>query len=280
MKDYKHPLYYEIAFSFRNIKKEVDFFEQCIKKFSKIKVRNILEIGCGNSPYLFELNKRDYRFTGLDLSKEMLKYTKKKAKERGIKINTLLANMVKFRTRKKYDFAFVMLGSVYVNSNKDFLLHLDSVSNCLRKGGLYLIDASIAFNLPCNKEEWAVHLKNRKLYLIYKNKTSKLPTPKHAKWLTEKNNIKVKVNVDYKIINKVNQIRRQTITLNINEDKKKKKIVIEDSIGKYIFPQEFLELVKVNGKFEFIGWFNNFNLKKPLEKAKTFNRTITILRRN
>jgi hypothetical protein len=50
-------------------------------------------------------------------------------------------------------------------------------------------------------------------------------------------------------------------------------------VGKMIFPQEFLELVEKNGKFEFLGWYNSFNLAESLEKAKKINRPITLLRR-
>ena len=92
LKIYNYPKYYEISFSFRNIKKEVDFFEKCMKKFSKIRVKNILEIACGTSPYLFELNKRGYKFTGLDLNEKMLRFSINKAKTKKIEINTLKAN--------------------------------------------------------------------------------------------------------------------------------------------------------------------------------------------
>ena len=52
-----------------------------------------------------------------------------------------------------------------------------------------------------------------------------------------------------------------------------------EKMDKIIFPQEFLELVEKNGKFEFLGWYNNFNLADSLEKAKKINRPMTLLRR-
>ena len=58
---YKHPHYYEIAFSFINPKKQVDNFEKLIKKFSKIKVKKVLDIACGPSLQLRELCKRGYK---------------------------------------------------------------------------------------------------------------------------------------------------------------------------------------------------------------------------
>ncbi len=81
---YDNPFYYEAAFSFRDISREVDFFEQCVKKFSKIKVGTVLDIGCGPSPYMLELVKRGYAFAGLDLSKAMLEYSLEKARKAGL----------------------------------------------------------------------------------------------------------------------------------------------------------------------------------------------------
>ena len=69
---YKHPLYFEIAFSFRDISQEVDFFEAAIKKFSRRKVRKVLELASGTSPYLEEWHKRGYQYLGLDVSPNML----------------------------------------------------------------------------------------------------------------------------------------------------------------------------------------------------------------
>ena len=71
---YQHPKYYEVAFSFRNIPQEVDFFESAIEKFSRIKVKSFFELASGTSPYLEEWHKRGYRYIGLDKSSEMLAF--------------------------------------------------------------------------------------------------------------------------------------------------------------------------------------------------------------
>jgi len=154
---YDCPFYYEVAFDFRNIGKEVDFFEECIKKFSKIKVKKVLEIGCGPSPYMSELTKRGYAFTGLDLSSAMLQYSLEKAKKAKIKIGTIHADMRRFETKEEFDFVFCMLGSIAIESNRDFLSHLDSIEGCLGSGGLYLVDASINFDWTgMGRERWTM----------------------------------------------------------------------------------------------------------------------------
>lgn len=248
---YENPFYYDIAFSFRDVRKEVDFFEQCINKFSKIKVKKVLEIGCGPSPYLIELGKRGYSFTGLDKSRAMLKYSLEKAHKAGIKLEIIHADMRNFRSMEKFDFAFCMLGSIHVESNEDFLSHLTSMSNCLKKGGLYLIDACCRFNwLRVEGENWTVI----------------------------KEGLTVNVTYEENVLNMVEQKSLERITVEVIEDGKTK-VFQEETIFKVIFPQEFLELVNKNGKFEFVGWYNNFDLDQPLERATKFNRPITLLRR-
>jgi SAM-dependent methyltransferase len=248
---YENPFYYDIAFSFRDIGKEVDFFKQCIDKFSKIKVKQVLEMGCGPSPYIIGLSKLGYSFTGLDKSEEMLGYSLEKAHKAGINIKIIHADMRNFRSIEKFDFAFCMLGSIHAESNKDFLLHLTSMSNCLKKGGLYLIDACCRFNwLRVGGENWTVL----------------------------KGGLTVNVTYEENVLNMVEQKTLGRITVEVIENGKTK-VLQEETISKVIFPQEFLELVDKNGKFEFVGWYNNFDLDQPLELATKVNRPITILRR-
>ncbi len=248
---YQYPVYYEIAFSFRNITKEVDFIEKCIRKFSRTKVRNILEIGCGNSPYLEEIHKRGYKFSGLDSSKEMLEFTKKKAEGKDIPTELVKADMRNFRLKKKYDLAFVMLGSIFHSTNKEFLSHLDSIANVLKKGALYIIDASIKFDL-------------------FK--------PYGDEWTRKRNGIKVKTIYQANDLNNVKQIFLEKFVFKV-DDNGKKRTIKSETVRKYVFPQEFLALVELNKKFEFVGWFNNFNLNQPIEKAKKIDRPLTILRK-
>ena len=248
---YDHPFYYEVAFGFRDISREVGFFEQCIKKFSKIKVEKVLDIGCGPSPYMLELAKHGYAFVGLDLSKAMLEYSLEKARKAGIKVKAVHADMRNFKIEERFDFVFCMLGSIAIESNEDFVSHLESVAGCLRSGGLYLIDASINF-------DWTGLGRER--------------------WTVIKNGLIVDVTWEQTPINLVEQkIIDRVVVEVIGEGKTR--VLKTEKVDKIVFPQEFLELVEKNGEFEFAGWYNNFNLADSLEKAKKINRPTTLLRR-
>lgn len=251
MEVYKEPLYYEIAFSFINVKKQIDLFERFIEKYSKIKVKRFLDIGCGQSLQLREIAKRGYRVTGLDSSSQMLKYLENRAKEEGIRIETIKGDMTNFKLEMKADFSFIMMGTInLIESNKKFLLHLDSLANFLKKGGLYLIE-----NI---RLDW----------------TSKDLLGAQS-WTMERDGIEVKTTYEITLKDTLDQILTDRIRLDVNDHGSK--LVFEESQDvKMIFPQEFLSLIELSKKFEFIGWFQRDRMRK-LKKASMDN--ITILRR-
>lgn len=246
---YKNPKYYEIAFSYRNIPSEVDFFEQVIKKFSKIKVRNVLELASGNSPYLEEWHKRGYKYFGLDLSREMLDFVKTRAEEKRTEATLFRGNMNTFSLGKlRVDLAYVLLGSLYTKSNEEFFNHLDSVAKVLKSGGLYILDGVVWFNiLSDNKQSWTI----------------------------SKRGIKVKATFRAHVIDPVAQIFRDDVILKISDHGEKKQIR-SNEIRKLFFPQEFLALIKCHNKFEFLGWFDNFDIHKP---ATPKGRQVVVLRK-
>lgn len=248
---YKNPKYYDIAFSWRNILKEVNFFEAAIKKFSKIKVKKVLELASGNSPYLEEWNKRGYQYFGLDLNPEMINFTKRRANEKKIKAKLFLGDMNHFSLGKlKVDLTYSLLGSLYAISNEEFFQHLDCVSRVLKKGGLYILDDVIWFNLLSGDEQ---------------------------NWAISKKGVKIKASYRVKVIDSTAQIYEENLILKIDDHGVKKQIY-DKELCKFFFPQEFLTLVKYHGKFEFLGWFNNFNIRQSV----TFNprdRKLVILRK-
>ena len=245
---YNNPKYYDIAFSFRNIPDEVDFFEKAIKKFSKIKVRKVFELASGNSPYMEEWYKRGYEYFGLDLNRKMLDFVEARAKDKGMKVKLFRANMNDFSVGKlRADLAYVLLGSLYAKSNEQFFQHLDSVSKSLKSGGLYILDGVVWFNLLSdNKQSWTI----------------------------SKQGIKIKASFRANVIDPAAQIFREDAILEIWDHGKKKQIR-SNEIRKLFFPQEFLALIKCHSKFEFLGWFDDFDINK---QATSEGRQVVVLR--
>jgi SAM-dependent methyltransferase len=250
---YDHPEYYEIAFSFRDIPAEVDLFVECFKRFSHIPVKSVLELGCGNSPHMEELIRRGYQYNGLDLSRAMLEHSVEKAKRMGAEVNLIQADMNDFSLNKKVDFVYVLLGSLSVRNTMELSRHYDCVANALEKGGLYLLDWCVQFNPP-----WA--------------------TEGGTSWEMERNGVKVKTNVSWELINRVEQTFREIITLEVDDHGKSLSLIDRD-VKRAIFPQEFLCFISNSEHFEFVDWWNNWDLSQPLEQADKIDRPIALVRR-
>jgi len=255
MEIYRQPLYYEIAFSFINPREQVDNFEKLIRRFSRIRVKRFFDIACGPSLQLREIARRGYEAIGLDLRPEMLEYLGKKAKEEGLTIETVLADMYDFKLKKKAEFAFIMMGSLDAESNERFLSHLDSVAASLNQGGLYFIQ-------------------NISLDWTKKTKQS---------WTMKRDGITVKATFQISSFKDVlGQVYTEKNKLEVNDNGKTKRFVHEEDL-KFIFPQEFKTLIQLNGKFEFLGWWkgncNTWHLDQPLEKVKDLGDNMVLLRR-
>jgi hypothetical protein len=67
----------------------------------------------------------------------------------------------------------------------------------------------------------------------------------------------------------------ETMTLEV-DDHGRKMLLEESRDTRMIFPQEFLTLVELNGRFEFIGWFERDKVVR-LKEASMDN--IALLRR-
>ena len=251
MSAYSEPLYYEIAFGFVNAKKQVDLFENFIRKYSKIKAKRFLDLGCGPSLQLREIARRGYEAIGLDMSQQMLGYLEQRAAEEGVKIQTIKADMTDFRLDEKVDFAFIMMGTISeIDSREKLLSHLNCVADSLRSGGLYLIE-----NL---RLDWA-------------NEGFFCP----QSWTMERDGVRVKTSYDIRLKDALTQTLTETLVLEV-DDHGRNMVFKESGDTRMVFPQEFLILVELNGSFEFIGWFERDRAKR-LKRASMDN--ITLLRR-
>lgn len=251
---YEHPKYYEIAFSWRDIGAEVDTFERCFREYAGLPVKSILEIASGNSPHLEELLKRGYAYTGLDVSRAMLAYSAEKAAALDGEAAFVRADMVDFSLSQTFDFAFIALGSLCARNTDELFSHFRSVARALNKGGLYLLDWCIRF-APFSEQD--------------------------DSWSMERGEVRVTTRVSEKLVDAVEQLVEETISLDVL-DNGSTLAFSETGISRVMFPQEFLQIIERIEGFEFVGWWDNWNLDKPLgeiQDPKKISRPIALLRR-
>ena len=225
--------------------------EQAISQFSQIPVKHFIELGCGNSPHLEELSKRGYAYTGVDLSEEMLAFSRQKAEGLGIVALFIKADMADFEVDGLVDFAYVMLGSLFLKNTMDLVSHFDSISRAVRPGGLYLLDWCIRFDTNDSVE---------------------------SSWETRRGKTRVKATFSSTVLDKVEQIYKDYDALEVFENGEARKFESK-SIRRVIFPQEFRSFISGRGDFKFLGWWNNWDLDVPLRGDQKINRPIVLLRR-
>jgi len=243
--------YYEIAFSFRDIPVEVNVFEVLIKQYSRIPVSRVLELGCGPAPHLEEFARRGYSYVGLDLSRPMLAYAQKKADTVQASASFQVASMIDFRLDDPVDFALNLLGSLYARNTTELLSHFDAVGRALKRGGLYLLDWCVQFAPATKRTE---------------------------SWEMSRDDITVKTTYQVKPLNSVEQTVEETLTLEV-EDAGTPVVLREVLVRRDIYPQEFLLLIASRGDFDFVGWWNNWDLTQPLDGTQTINRPIIVVRK-
>ena len=246
---YQYPDYYEIALASPDLSRELDFFEAAIRKYSRAKVRLVFELGAGTAPYLEEWQRRGYAYCGLDLSSAMIEFAREKARRNGIEASFVLGDMRDLdRGLGPFDLAYVLLGSLYVRSNREFLDHLDRMAGLLVPGGLYLLDSFVWF----------------RVFHDYRRS-----------WIRRKAGVTVHTRYRAELLDPVAQTYNECLTFTVNDHGKD--VVIEGRVpAKVFFPQEFLCLVELSGRFEFIGWYNDFSFTAEL---KPDGRHLVILRK-
>ena len=238
MEAYLHPNYYEIAFAPDDPVRELDFFEAAIRKFSKVRVHRVFELGSGTAPYLEEWHSRGYAYCGLDLSPAMIQFARDKARRKGIDARFVLGDMRDLdRGLGPFDLAYVLLGSLYVRSNREFLGHLDRLAGLLSPGGLYLLDSFVWF----------------RIFHDYKKS-----------WARQKAGVRVHTRYRAEILDPVAQTYDEWLTFTVNDHGKD--MIVEGRVpAKIFFPQEFLCLVELGGQFEFIGWYSDFSFTAAIK---------------
>ncbi len=249
---YDFPEYYEIAFSFRDIQKEVEVIEELVKRHSRIPARRVLEIGCGSAPHIAELVRRGYAYVGIDRNEAMLAAARKKASELGILAELWPADLVRFTLPEPVDLALVLMGSLYVKNTQELRFHFDALSGALRPGGLYILDWCVDF-VPA--------------------------TDMGQSWVQQRDGIQVVTTYRTVSLDRVEQTYRETVIMEVDDHGEHLRLT-ETAIKRAIYPQEFLLFIAARADFEFVGWWNDWDLDQSLDgRLQRITRPITALRR-
>lgn len=150
---YSYPQYWDLAFR-SETKSEADFIEAVCKKYGLQPTSHLFEPGCGGGRLVVEMARRGYQMTAFDLSPEMVGYVKRRLKRSGLAGEVYTDDMTQFQLSHPVDAAFCTFNTFrHLTSEKAALSHLQSVVQCLRPGGLFVLGFHI---IPLDAEEEAV----------------------------------------------------------------------------------------------------------------------------
>ena len=252
-KFYDWPKYYEVAFSFRDIPREAKFIRDCIKRYSTIPVERVLEIGCGPAPHAGELQSLGYKYAGIDINPRMLAHAENKWQHLNPRPELLESDMTSFEGIDLADFAYILLGSLYLRSIDEMNSHFDSIAHALKPGALYFLDGCIQFIDP--------------LRHVHDNA-----------YTIEKDGITVSSEFTIELVDSDRQMYEEIWTVNVDDHGLKKTFEMVEH-NKSIEPTEFVGFISQRPDFELVGWWQDWNFDRPILQASEVTRPIALVRR-
>lgn len=135
----RHLLFYDRPAS---VIKRVDFVEEAFKKFSKLKVKKILDLGTGSGEIATELGRRGYDVVAIDLSGDAVTYGSRKAAAMGVeRVKFEQRDMRKIEYTSEFDAVTGFNSSLsLLSTTKDLLNVIKQTYKALRGGGILLAD--------------------------------------------------------------------------------------------------------------------------------------------
>jgi SAM-dependent methyltransferase len=176
--------------------KEGEKYKSLIKKYSKIPVSTMLNLGCGGGHVDWVL-KKYFKITSIDISTNMLKLAKKLNPD----VIYKKGDMRSIRLKKAFDTVLILDSINYMLTKKDLSSVFKTAYEHLKPGGILLTFAEEYNKIEQHKLSWSTHKKGDTeitfiehyydpdptdstfectfIHLIYKNKKLSIQTDRH-----------------------------------------------------------------------------------------------------
>lgn len=133
--------FYDQLYADKDYGAESDYLEALFAKYTRRKVIQILDLGCGTGGHALELARRSYQVTGVDRSSRMLAAFRSKLKRDGLEAIVRRADLRALDLGRTFDAVLAMFAVLgYQTTNRDLDRALAVVARHLAPGGLFLAD--------------------------------------------------------------------------------------------------------------------------------------------
>ncbi len=113
-------------------------YEKELKLLGKIKGKKVIEVGCGGGQNSIALAKKGAKVTGIDLSKEQLKFAENLAKKERVKVNFIKGDFQKLSKYVKKESFDIALSSWAFQYSPDLNKLFKEVYKVLKKNGKFV----------------------------------------------------------------------------------------------------------------------------------------------
>lgn len=117
-----------------------------------LKPQSILDLACGEGTFAVEMAKLGYKVTGIDQSKEMLKFARRKARKEGVEVNFEQGDMRELAFEGDFDLVTCWFDSInYLLDLEDVEKTFSRASRALGENGAFIFDMNTIYGLEV---EW------------------------------------------------------------------------------------------------------------------------------
>lgn len=133
--------FYDLLYADKDYGAESDYLERLFAKFSRRRVGDVLDLGCGTGGHALELARRAYEVTGVDRSARMLASFRSKLVRGGLAGTVYRRDLRSLDLGRTFDAVVAMFAVLgYQTTNRDLDRALAVVARHLSPGGVFLAD--------------------------------------------------------------------------------------------------------------------------------------------
>jgi SAM-dependent methyltransferase len=148
---YAHLAYYRDLFferdrrSVETTKRQVDFLEFAFRTHATHRVRDVLDVACGNGRHILELAHRSYKCVGQDYTPEQVQIAKARAKREGLSVKLLQGDATRLKYESRFDGALALFILFLLPDDDSVLTCLRQVHRALKSGGIMICNTANPF---------------------------------------------------------------------------------------------------------------------------------------
>ncbi|MFH1687683.1 MAG: class I SAM-dependent methyltransferase [bacterium] len=253
---YQVPELYELAFSWRDYVKAVDFLIEAARRSGRSSVGSMVELGCGPGQYCREFARRGGTAYGVDLAPEMALYAQKCFDEGNLPGYILEADMRDFRLEQPVDLACCMMNTFgLLQTNQDALANLNAVASNLTPDGIYIIEIS------------------------HPRDVFRKPETVDNTWKMENGSGKLQIDwASDPDFDPITELAKGTVTMTWEKDGQTTVHQAPESFRSYTFGL-MRALVELSGRFKIGNVYGDLDVEVPFDNAKKAWREVLVLRK-